>query len=577
MEFEHSTAAAILSIESADISDAIVTSSKLDFDLDNNKRDMTANLDLQLLVVTGDTQELVSDIVPFDTWMDMSLKCEKSGIASSFFNEMPDNTGLVLDNAAVVFDNGLQLNLHVLHQYQCLEFGVNPMRKVVVIERDITGLCCVGLNSQPDHNVFILEQHAAALGFDFGQSKADYVLAAVITPPPLSIRVTYGVYIVACSVKGAFLKVTVLHDEMVVQGIKSNIVLRTNLIHEFCNEYTSLEAGTFLGAGRIWLEVRPCSYSSTAFVVYIKFPILPFHPGILNIHITDGINTTMCTNIRIPATYDLIATLRREQFGVPVMKDVGTDAFESFGKTAKSSDPIFALSETIMFDPHKSNGPPSDVLKKYIVMFFEISENREEHNNLYEAFSKNIQLGILLTTNSLALSPEVLAHPKMDLVAKLALAYLTVDVFPHVLIYAYTTILVFVTEIKYSFQKIERMQEYLKDPIKLTAITVVPVDAFYDPYGDQTWRKPLETIDAEEEAKQDSTINNKDVLTHHAPCDVYQYECHIRKAEIFLEHYSRTWNHLSSFKYTYNWWHVALSYLEKTWVQLSCHLADAFL
>ncbi|PHT86142.1 hypothetical protein T459_08248 [Capsicum annuum] len=168
--------------------------------------------------------------------------------------------------------------------------------------------------------------------------------------------------------------------------------------------------------------------------------------------------------------------------------------------------------------------------KKCILMFFEISENRTEHNNLYEAISKNIQFGILLATNSLALSSVVLEHSIMDLVAKIAaglahvfgpsmaLSYLTVDVVSHILIYAYTTILVIFTKTKYSFQNIIGMQEYVKDPSKFATITLAPVPAtFCAPYGTQTWRKPLETTNAEEKEKQYSMIGSKDVLTHH-PC-----------------------------------------------------------
>ncbi|PHU21417.1 hypothetical protein BC332_06524 [Capsicum chinense] len=148
-------------------------------------------------------------------------------------------------------------------------------------------------------------------------------------------------------------------------------------------------------------------------------------------------------------------------------------------------------------------------VKKCILMFFEISENRAEHNNLYEAISKNIHFGILVATNSLALSSVVLEHSKMDLVAKLAagvtqifglsmaLTYVTVDVVSHVLIYAYTTILRIFTKTAYSFHNITRMQEYLQDPSKFTTITLAPVPTtFCDPYGTQTWRKPLETTDA---------------------------------------------------------------------------------
>ncbi|KAF3633495.1 hypothetical protein FXO38_22259 [Capsicum annuum] len=215
--------------------------------------------------------------------------------------------------------------------------------------------------------------------------------------------------------------------------------------------------------------------------------------------------------------------------------------------------------------------------------------NRTEHNNLYEAISKNIQFGILLATNSLALSYVVLEHSIMDLVAKLAvglthvfglsmsLSYLTVDVVSHILIFAYTTILVIFIKTKYSFQNITVMQEYVKDPSKFTTITLAPVPAtFCDPYGTQTWRKPLETTDAEEKEKQYSMISSKDVLTHHPRCHVSQYKFHFCKAEIFVENYSRSWNHFSSFMCTCNWWHIKLSYLEKTWMQLLWLLNDAF-
>ncbi|PHU16549.1 hypothetical protein BC332_17754 [Capsicum chinense] len=255
----------------------------------------------------------------------------------------------------------------------------------------------------------------------------------------------------------------------------------------------------------------------------------------------------------------------------------------------KSSSQVFLLSETVMFDIHKSNGPLSVVVKKRILMFFEISENRTEHNNLYEAISKNIQFGILLATNSLALTSVVLEHSIMDLVAKLAaglthvfglsmaLSYLTVYVVSHILIYSYTTILVIFTKTKYSFENIIGMQEYVKDPSKFATITLAPVPAtFCDPYGTQTWRKPLETTDAEEKKKQYSMIGSKDVLTHHPRCHVSQYKFHFCKAEIFVENYSRSWNHFSSFMCTCNWWHIKLSYLEKTWMQFLWLSNDAF-
>ncbi|KAM3324819.1 hypothetical protein P3S67_005971 [Capsicum chacoense] len=284
----------------------------------------------------------------------------------------------------------------------------------------------------------------------------DIILPMLVT----SIQVTYGAYIMACFVDGKILKTAVLHNEMVVQEIKSNIVLCTNQIHEFGNEYMRLEVGFVLVAGSTWLKVQTFSYSSTAFLIFIKFSIHAFDPGILNIHITDDIDLAMRTHTSIPATYYLIAILGHEQLGGLVMEEVGTDAFVNFDKMTKSSAQVFLLSETVMFDIHKSNGPLSVVVKKCTLMFFEISENRMEHNNLYEAIYKNIEFGILLATNSLTLSSVILEHSIMDLVAKLtsgltrvfglsmSLSYLTVDVVSHMLIYAYTTILVIFTKTK---------------------------------------------------------------------------------------------------------------------------------
>ncbi|PHT40258.1 hypothetical protein CQW23_19112 [Capsicum baccatum] len=214
----------------------------------------------------------------------------------------------------------------------------------------------------------------------------DIILPMLVT----SIQVTYGAYIMACFVDGKILKTTVLHNEMVVQEIKSNIVLCTNQIHEFGNEYMQLEVGFVLVAGSTWLEVKTFSYSSTDFLTFIRFSIHTFDPGILNIHITDDIDQAMRTHTSIPATYYLIAILGREKLGGLVTEEVVTDAFVNFDKMTKSSAQVFLLSETVMFDIHKSNGPLSVVVKKCILIFFEISENRTEHNNLYEAISKNI-------------------------------------------------------------------------------------------------------------------------------------------------------------------------------------------
>ncbi|KAF3639724.1 hypothetical protein FXO38_04386 [Capsicum annuum] len=296
------------------------------------------------------------------------------------------------------------------------------------------------------------------------------------------------------------------------------------------------------GISSLLVRLKDCL---TMIMTHAWFSIHTFDPGILNIHITDDIDLAMRTHTSIPATYYLIAILGLEQLGGLVMEEVGTDAFVNFDKMTKSSAQVFLLSETVMFDIHKSNGPLSVVVKKCILMFFEISENRTEHNNLYEAISKNIQFGILLATNSLALSSVILEHSIMDLVAKLAsgltrafglsmsLSYLTVDVVSHMLIYAYTTILVIFTKTKYSFQNITGMQEYVKDPSKFTTITLAPVPATScDPYGTQTWRKPLETTDAEEKEKQYSMIGSKDVLTHHPRFHVSQYNKLVLKVPI---------------------------------------------
>ncbi|KAJ8567327.1 hypothetical protein K7X08_019535 [Anisodus acutangulus] len=78
--------------------------------------------------------------------------------------------------------------------------------------------------------------------------------------------------------------------------------------------------------------------------------------------------------------------------------------------------------------------------------------------------------------------------------------------------------------------------------------------------------------DAEDEAQESLMI-----LSNDAPCHVYQYECHFKDAVHFIENYTRTWNLFLSFMYTFNWCHVALSYLEKTWVQFPCLLTDAIL
>ncbi|PHU27942.1 hypothetical protein BC332_00035 [Capsicum chinense] len=185
---------------------------------------------------------------------------------------------------------------------------------------------------------------------------------------PLLLPFNFGSYIVAYCVDSKIIKATVQRDEMVVQEIKSNIVLQITKIQEFCNEYTPLEADFVLVVERTWLEVQPFSYSSAAFIIFIKFFIHTFDPGILNIRITDDIDLAMHTHSSIPATYYLISILWREQLGGLVMGEVGTDAFVNFDKMVKSSDLVFLLPEMVMFDIHKSNGPLSDVVKKYKIL-----------------------------------------------------------------------------------------------------------------------------------------------------------------------------------------------------------------
>ncbi|KAE9607124.1 hypothetical protein Lal_00026131 [Lupinus albus] len=68
--------------------------------------------------------------------------------------------------------------------------------------------------------------------------------------------------------------------------------------------------------------------------------------------------------------------------------------------------------------------------------------------------------------------------------------------------------------------------------------------------------------DAEEAAKRGFEINKQDGWSQHALCHVLQYECRFKEAVKFMEECSSSWNSLSSFMLTHNWWHVALCYLE---------------
>ncbi|XP_052173535.1 uncharacterized protein LOC127788901 isoform X2 [Diospyros lotus] len=68
--------------------------------------------------------------------------------------------------------------------------------------------------------------------------------------------------------------------------------------------------------------------------------------------------------------------------------------------------------------------------------------------------------------------------------------------------------------------------------------------------------------DAEKAAKKGLQINREDSWAQHALCHVLQHECRFKEAVGFMEECSKSWNSLSSFMCTHNWWHVALCYLE---------------
>jgi len=68
--------------------------------------------------------------------------------------------------------------------------------------------------------------------------------------------------------------------------------------------------------------------------------------------------------------------------------------------------------------------------------------------------------------------------------------------------------------------------------------------------------------DAEKAAKKGFEINKEDSWVHHDLCHVLQYECRFKEAVEFMENCSSSWDSLSSFMCTHNWWHVALCYLE---------------
>ncbi|KAG6426322.1 hypothetical protein SASPL_110544 [Salvia splendens] len=90
--------------------------------------------------------------------------------------------------------------------------------------------------------------------------------------------------------------------------------------------------------------------------------------------------------------------------------------------------------------------------------------------------------------------------------------------------------------------------------------------------------------DAEKAGKKGYELNKDDAWSQHAVsfqfqfpllivkakklCHVYQYECRFKEAVEFMMNCAQSWGSLSSFmyayliRYTHNWWHIALCYLE---------------
>ncbi|XP_010552603.1 PREDICTED: tetratricopeptide repeat protein 38-like [Tarenaya hassleriana] len=70
------------------------------------------------------------------------------------------------------------------------------------------------------------------------------------------------------------------------------------------------------------------------------------------------------------------------------------------------------------------------------------------------------------------------------------------------------------------------------------------------------------TAEAELAARKGYAINKEDPWTHHSLCHVLQYECRFDEAVEFMEECSASWASCSSLRYSHNWWHVAVCYLE---------------
>ncbi|KAG7598171.1 Tetratricopeptide-like helical domain superfamily [Arabidopsis suecica] len=68
--------------------------------------------------------------------------------------------------------------------------------------------------------------------------------------------------------------------------------------------------------------------------------------------------------------------------------------------------------------------------------------------------------------------------------------------------------------------------------------------------------------EAEVAARKGYEIDKNDSWAHHCLCHVLQTECRFKEAVDFMEGCSASWDSCSSLRYSHNWWHVAVCYLE---------------
>ncbi|XP_016458959.2 uncharacterized protein LOC107782583 isoform X1 [Nicotiana tabacum] len=189
LEFEHSTAAVILSVESANISDAVVISSELNSGLDDDKIEeedfMTTNLNSQpLVIVTWDTKSEIERHKSLSIAPIFSDSGTKSGVSSSLFDEMPDHSGAfryslisekvaaqymllhfpfdpgsvagrVFDSIEIVFDNSHQLNLPCITPLSTMALGEKSMVST-------TGQLLDTMSQPCDHSKMFLHELSAA-------------------------------------------------------------------------------------------------------------------------------------------------------------------------------------------------------------------------------------------------------------------------------------------------------------------------------------------------------------------------------------------------------------------------------